>query len=128
MPPDGAQTRSPQSVASGPSGLLICFPRRNFNFGASLAVEFVMELLQALTVAFLLSLTRLAAYAERVGFFALAGVAGVIATNVSYWNWHGFPTAYTAAYLFTGWMGHVCAGLVAAAFMVPDSSRLAGPA
>jgi hypothetical protein len=127
MPPDGDQARYQQSVAAGPSGLLIYFPRRNFNFGASLAVEFVVELLQAWIVVFLLSLTPLATYAKRAGFFALAGVAVVIATNLSYWNWYGFPATYTAANMFTGWMGYVCAGLAVAAFDV-NSTRLAGPA
>ena len=38
-------------------------------------------------------------FAGRVGFVTMAGVLAAIATNVSYWNWYGFPTNYTAAYM-----------------------------
>jgi hypothetical protein len=37
-----------------------------------------------------------------------------IATNVSYWNWYGFPCVYTAAYMFTQIVGFLCIGIVAA--------------
>jgi hypothetical protein len=37
-----------------------------------------------------------------------------IATNVSYWNWWGFPGAYTASYMFIQVVGFFLVGLVAA--------------
>jgi hypothetical protein len=46
-------------------------------------------------------------------------VLAAIGTNVSYWNWYGFPLAYTAAYMTTEIVGFVCAGLVAAALVKP---------
>jgi hypothetical protein len=40
-----------------------------------------------------------------------------IATDVSYWNWYGFPATYTAGYMTTGVASFICVGLVAAAVM-----------
>ena len=65
----------------------------------------------------LLSQTRLISFASRLGFVIVAGMLATIATNVSYWNWYGFPATYTAAYMTTGVVGFICLGLVAAAVM-----------
>lgn len=117
MAPGGDQSENIKKLANGPSGLLVYFPKREFAFGKALAIEFVTELAQALIAAYLLSLTRITSFGGRLGFFMLVGLAAAIATNISYWNWYGFSTAYTAAYIFSGWMGYVCAGIVAAAVM-----------
>lgn len=66
---------------------------------------------------FLLAQTRLRSFASRLGFVALVGLLATIATNVSYWNWYGFPVTYTAAYMTTNFVGFLCAGLVAAAVL-----------
>ena len=42
------------------------------------------------------------------------GILAAITTTISYWNWYGFPGAYTAAYMFTEIVGFLCAGLAAA--------------
>jgi hypothetical protein len=68
-------------------------------------------------VVFLLAQTRLTSFASRLGFVIVAGVLATVATNVSYWNWYGFPATYTAAYMTTGIVGFICAGLVATAIM-----------
>jgi len=64
--------------------------------------------------------TSLSTFGGRLGFYALLGLLAAIVTNMSYWNWYGFPVTYTAAYLFTGWMGYLCAGLVAAAMKLAE--------
>jgi hypothetical protein len=50
-----------------------------------------------------------------------------ITTNISYWNWYGFPGNYTFAYACTEIAGYLCMGLVAAAIVKqtsqPKSSR-----
>jgi hypothetical protein len=118
MPSGGDQTENEKKIASGPSGMLIYFPKRDFSFGQALATEFVTELVPVLIAVYLLSLTGIGTFAGRVGFFALVGLIAVIATNISYWNWYGFPATYTLSYMFTGWMGYVCAGVVVAAMKV----------
>ncbi len=99
-----------------PSGLLMYFPAggRPMIMGKWLSVEFATEFFETLLVVFLLSLTRLVSFGGRVGFFLVAGILAAIATNISYWNWYGFPATYTAAYIFTQLVGFLCAGLVAA--------------
>jgi hypothetical protein len=118
MAPGADMAANEQKIAKGPSGMLMYFPKRDFSFGQSLGVQFVTQLAQALIAVYLLSLTSLGTFGGRLGFFVLLGLIAAIATNVPYWNWYGFPTTYTAAYMFSGWMEYVCAGLVAAAMKV----------
>jgi hypothetical protein len=118
MAPGSDQYQNEKKMATGPSGLLIYFPSRDFVFGKSLALEFATELIQALIAVYLLSLTTLGTFGGRFGFYVILGLLAAIATNISYWNWYGFPVTYTASYMFTGWVGYLCAGLVAAAMKI----------
>jgi|SRR5690348_6240236 len=104
-----------QKLATTPSGILIYHPPGREGFSARLLItEFITELIEVLIAVFLLAQTRISSFGGRVGFVALVGLAAVITTNVSYWNWYGFPANYTLAYMFTGFMGYVFAGLVSA--------------
>ena len=104
-----------QQPATNPSGLLAYHPPgTRFAFGKSLGIEFVTELLKSILVVFLLSRTRIASFGGRVGFVFVAGILAAIATNVSYWNWYGFPAVYTASYISIQIIGFLCVGLVAA--------------
>lgn len=105
-----------ERLASNPSGLLMYHPAgaRALNMGKWLTIEFLTELLEALLAVFLLAQTRIATFGGRVGFIFSAGILAAIATNVSYWNWWGFPGVYTAAYMFIQIVGFLCIGLVAA--------------
>jgi hypothetical protein len=107
-----------QMLAASPSGILIYHPAGAQSMTAGqLGTEFLTELMEALLAVILLSQTRLTSFASRMGFVLGAGVLAMIATNVSYWNWYGFPASYTAAYMATGIVGFLCVGLVAAAVM-----------
>lgn len=79
-----------------------------------LLVEFGTEFLEALLAVYLLSLTRLTTFGARAGFVTVAGVLVAIGTNISYWNWYGFPMIYTSAYMFIQVVGFFCMGVVAA--------------
>ena len=109
-----AMKRAMEKAASGPSGLLIYHPSREFTFGKLLGIEFATELLEAILVVFLLTQTRIESFAGRVGFVFLAGILAAIATNIPYWNWYGFPSRYTAAYMSIEIIGFLCVGLIAA--------------
>jgi hypothetical protein len=118
--PTGAQRHEAmqhldERVAKYPSGLLMYFPAgsRPLAMGRWLAVEFGAEFLESLLVVVLLSRTRLTSFGGRVGFVFLAGVLAAIATNISYWNWYGFPTTYTVSYMAMQIIGFLCLGLVA---------------
>jgi hypothetical protein len=54
---------------------------------------------------------------------SVAGVVASLGTKVSYWNWHGFPSNYTALYMLTLMVGFVCVGVVAAVVMRKTAPR-----
>lgn len=116
-----------QNYGKKPIGILMFYPTgtRQMAMGRWLSIEFVTELIESFIAVFLLSLTRLTTFGSRVGFVTLAGVLAAIATNVSYWNWYGFPTTYTASYMLTQIVGFFCIGVVAALIMKPRPQRLA---
>lgn len=126
-PPDAtaAQRRAAmqdyqKKLDANPSGILIYHPAgAQALTGRQLGTEFLTEFLEALLAACLLAHTRISGYAGRLGFVLLAGIMAGITTNLPYWNWYGFPTNYTAAYMTIEIVGYLCAGLVAAALVKP---------
>ena len=111
-----AMTHYAEKLAGNPSGFLMYHPagERSLTMGKWLTIEFATELLEAILAVFLLAQTRIASFGGRVGFVFVTGILAAIATNVSYWNWYGFPSVYIAAYMFTQIVGFLCIGLVAA--------------
>jgi hypothetical protein len=103
-------------LEKNPSGLLMYHPAgsRPMVMPKYLTIEFITELLEALLIVALLAQTRIVTFGGRLGFVTAAGILAAIATNVSYWNWWGFPTVYTASYMFIQIVGFFCIGLVAA--------------
>jgi len=110
-----AMKQMQQRIAANPSGIMMYHPPgRTFAFGKSLAVEFTTEVLQAILVIWLLAQTRIGSFAGRVGFVLIAGILAAITTNVSYWNWYGFPGVYTASYILIEIVGFGLVGVTAA--------------
>ena len=103
-------------VEKNPSGFFIYHPAgsRPMNMGKLLTIEFLTELCEALLAVWLLAQTRIMSFGGRIGFVTAAGIMAAIATNVSYWNWWGFPTVYTASYIFIQLVGFFLVGAVAA--------------
>ena len=119
-----AMKQMQQKIAANPSGILMYHPPgRPFAFGKSLVVEFSTEVLQAILVIWLLAQTRIGSLGGRVGFVLIAGILAAITTNVSYWNWYGFPGVYTASYILIEIVGFFLVGIVAALLL-----RKRGPA
>ena len=103
-----------EKMAANPSGILMYHaPGRPFAIGKLLGIEFGTELLEAILVVFLLAQTRIVSFAGRVGFVLVVGILAAITTNVSYWNWYGFPGAYTASYMLIQIIGFLLVGVVA---------------
>lgn len=101
--------------SEGPIGLLVYRPHVSYSLNpANLGIEFATEIAEGMIAAFLLSFTVLSGYLARVGFVTLVGVTAAICTNLPYWNWYGFPTAYSAVYAFVEIVGYLAAGLVIA--------------
>jgi hypothetical protein len=113
-----------EKLAGNPSGLLIYHPpgAKALTPG-QLATEFLTELVEALIVVFLLAQTRLTSFGSRVGFVSLVGVLAVITTNISYWNWYGFPARYTAAYMTIEIVGYLVIGIVSALVMRNSAAK-----
>lgn len=109
-----AYKRMGEKITNGPSGLLMYHPNRGFALSKGLIVEYLTELIEAILVMALLAQTRLTTFGGRVIFVTTAGILAAIATNVSYWNWYGFPKRYIAAYMFTEIVGFFLVGIVAA--------------
>jgi hypothetical protein len=110
-----AMKRVGEKMAANPSGILMYHaPGRPFTLGKWLGVEFGKELLEAILTVFLLAQTRIVSFAGRVGFVLVAGILAAISTNVSYWNWYGFPGIYTAGYMLIQIVGFLLVGIVAA--------------
>jgi hypothetical protein len=123
LPPDAthaqqsaAMEKYPEKLEKNPSGFFIYHPAgsRPMNMGKFLTIEFVTELCEALIVVWLLAQARLVSFGGRVAFVTIAGIMAAIATNISYWNWWGFPTVYTASYIFIEVVGYFLVGIVAA--------------
>lgn len=107
-----------QKLAGNPSGILIYHPPGGKAMTpGQLITEFLAEVVEALLAVFLLAQTRLASYAARVGFVATLGILAALPTNISYWNWYGFPGSYTGAYMASQIAGFLVVGLVAAALV-----------
>src|ERR1700678_211513 len=95
-----AMAQYDKKLATNPSGLLIYHPPGAKSLtAAQMITELVTEMLEALLAAILLSRTRISTYFGRVGFVTVIGVVAAMATNLSYWNWYGFPIEYTAVYM-----------------------------
>jgi len=118
---DEAIKRAMEKATTGPSGLLVYHPMRQFSFGKLLGAEFATELLEAILAVFLLTQTRIQTFGGRVGFVLVVGILGAITTNIPYWNWYGFPSNYTAAYMFIEIVGFLWVGLVAALILKSGS-------
>jgi hypothetical protein len=73
---------------------------------------------------FLLAQTHIVSFAGRVGFVLVAGILAAITTNVSYWNWYGFPGVYTASYMLTQIVGFFLVGVVAALVLPKRASAV----
>jgi len=103
-------------LEKNPSGFFIYHPAgsRPMNMAKYLTIEFVTEVCEALLAVWLLAQTRIITFGGRVGFVTAAGIIAAIGTNVSYWNWWGFPGNYTAAYIFIQVVGFFLVGVVAA--------------
>ena len=106
--------RAMEKAASGTTGILIYQPSQQFSFGKLLGVEFATELLEAILAVFLLTQTRIQSFGGRVGFVVVVGILAAITTNIPYWNWYGFPSNYSAAYMFTEIVGFLWVGIIAA--------------
>jgi hypothetical protein len=105
-------------IKAGPIGLMVYHPTGYDALSPrQMLIELGTNMLQVFIAVILLGQTRVYTFAGRWGFITLAGILAGISTNVSYWNWYGFPANYTLAYISVIAIGFMCAGVVAAALV-----------
>jgi len=101
----------------GPRGLLVYHTGRQKPMEPKqLVFEFASNVAAALLAALMLARTN-ASFAGRVLLAVFLGVIGWLSIDVSYWNWHGFPSAFTKATLVEQSVGWLLVGLVLAAMV-----------
>jgi hypothetical protein len=111
---NAAMAHYQEKLDANPSGLLIYHPAgAKALTPGQLITEFVTELLEAFLACLLLARAALGTYGRRIAFVLTIGWVAILATNVPYWNWYGFPTNYTLAYMFTQLVGFLVVGLIA---------------
>lgn len=112
-------------LVDNPSGLLIYTPPGAQSLTPKqLITEFLAEMLEAALAIYLMTLTRVTSLLGRIAVVAAIGFLASLPTNISYWNWYGFPASYTAGYIFTEIVGFVIAGIVGA--LILRNSRSVG--
>ena len=108
------------AMKAGPVGIMIIHPEGTEPIAPrQLVTELVTNIVQVLLAVILLGYTSISSFVGRWQFVTIAGILAAISTNISYWNWYGYPGSYTLAYIFTVAMGFVFAGLVTAAMLKP---------
>ena len=107
----------------GPSGMLAYTPGGRVPMtAATFAISFSGALLLSILVLSLLWLARDRARTRacRVGIAASVGLAAGLAAHVPYWNWFGFPPAFTAVAVADLVIGFALMG-AALSFFVPKT-------
>ena len=103
-----------------PTGMLLYRPvgedTEAGNMTPMLIKEFIKQFVQALIAAWIVSMIA-ASFIARTGIVTAIGVSTAIATNVSYWNWYGFPLNYTEAQIFIEVVSALVAGLAISAVL-----------
>lgn len=95
-----------------PSGLLLYRPAGKGMDGvppSMLLKEFIKQFVEALIAAWIVSMIA-GGFALRWGAVIGIYAATAIATNVSYWNWYGFPLDYTIAQIIVELVSGIVAG------------------
>jgi len=115
-----------QKLAANPSGLLIYHPPgvKALTPG-QLMTEFLTEFVECLLLAWLLAQMRASGWGARLGAVLVIALIGAITTNIPYWNWYGFPLAYTLPYACTQIIAYLVAGLVAIGMLKTSAPQAA---
>ena len=121
--PEGQKAWEQRYVA-GPTGLLIYHPHGQQPMTARmLGIELLTDILAVLVAAWVA--THGLTYWRRVAIVAAFGLAAWFSIEVSYWDWYGFPTAYTIAQLVDQVASFALAGLVVAKIVRPQAMVVA---
>jgi hypothetical protein len=114
-----AMEKSEALEKTNPSGLLLYRgPGQGMDSDMTpmLIKEFLKQFAQALIAAWIVSMIA-AGFITRVGVVTAIGVSASITTNISYWNWYGFPLDFTMAAIIIEVVSAIVAGIAIAAVL-----------
>jgi len=123
---ESAQKAFDEKYQRGPSGLIVIAPTGEPAMSSrELIVQFVVNLIASFIAAVLLSkaLLNLSSFPLKVGFVALIGLYATLATNVPYWIWYRYPTAFTVSEMADKVIGACLAGIVLALIVKTPTAR-----
>jgi len=104
-----------EKIKTGPTGILVYRPRGGEALSPrQLVTELLTNIAAILIAAWLLSQAPGLGFGGRVLFVTLLGLFTWLMVDVSYWNWYGFPTAYTLANFVDQVVGCLLVGLLLA--------------
>ena len=110
-------------MKTSPTGIMVVFPNGKAPLAPKqLVTELLNDIAQGLLLAWLLSRSTTISFGDKVKFALVVGVLASIVTNLSYWNWYGFPTDYTLAYVFGEVSGYLAMGIAIAVMTSKASS------
>lgn len=102
-----------EKAKEGPFAFISVKPRGTiWDMKVMLFVQFVIQFIAALIVAWLLSLTYITSTIKNALYVALAVSAGAFIANLSNWNWWGFPLEMSIVNFIDVFLGWFIAGLV----------------
>jgi hypothetical protein len=110
-----------QKYKTGPVGIM-AYSREggDLRFGGLLLNQFLLSLVAALFVAWILGITAGATgYASRVLIVFVTSLFAACVYALPYWNWYRFPASYTIAYIATWSISWLIAGFALAAIIKP---------
>lgn len=123
-----AMQKLEKTPSAGPQGLLVYHPIDAGLSPKMLVTEGVTNIIQALLVAFLLAQIGVKRFSSRLGFAFVLGVLASITTNISLWNWYGFPANFIAANVAYLVIGYFLVGIVVAAIVKAGAPQTAAAA
>jgi hypothetical protein len=100
----------------GPSDILSIQPNSSMTMMPSqLLTQLGADIVAMVLAGILLAQTgAFAGFRRRVVFFTTLGILPALRTDLSYWNWYGFSSVYTASQFAVNILGFCVAGLVLA--------------
>jgi hypothetical protein len=124
LPPDSTHAQRAakmdefnKKAASGPQGVLIYHPIGTSLSGTMLITECCTNIIQALLVAFVLGQVGVKRFSSRLGLAFVIGLLASITTNISLWNWYGFPSNWVLNQIVFLIIGYFLVAIVAAAIV-----------
>lgn len=109
-------------VASGPLVYAAIRQEGMTSLTKPLIISFLLDVVSALLVTWLLLQTNARSFISRVGFVVIVALAVGVIARLPDWNWWGFPPAYTAVAVVDLVIGWFLAGLVIAKFARAQTS------